>query len=219
MKKAILTSTRTISRFEGSKAFPLNEPNLPKGNGSPESLTEIVKFLKVENSARYKQNVVNGSIVATYCNIYAFDYCNLAGGYLPRVWWKSDLALKIKLGADLEAQYGKTVFELNANALLDWFVDYSDLFGWQKQNDLKEAQRLANEGWIVIIVAKQKNTARAGHITAIVPETNEHRAILSDSKYLPLQSQAGAVNHSYLNQNWFENSRFSAWGIWAYKAF
>jgi hypothetical protein len=26
---------------------------------------------------------------ATFCNIYAHDYCHLAGVYLPRVWWSA----------------------------------------------------------------------------------------------------------------------------------
>jgi hypothetical protein len=33
MKKAILISKRSITRNDGSKAYPLNEPLMPKGDG------------------------------------------------------------------------------------------------------------------------------------------------------------------------------------------
>lgn len=219
MKKAILTSKREITRLSGSKAFPLNEVKMPKGNGTPQSLTEIVKFLSVEKSPRYKQNIVGGKIVDTYCNIYAFDFTNLAGGYLPRVWWSKDAIAKLKSGVDVVPEYGKTVFELNANSLYDWFVEWSDDFGWKKETDLKHAQQLANEGQIVILVAKQKIVQRSGHITAIVPEVGEHKATMAGNVFEPLQSQAGAVNKEYLNQNWFLHPRYSGWGCFSFKAF
>jgi hypothetical protein len=220
MKKAILTSQRPVTRTEGSKAFPLNENGMPKGNGTPESLGDIIKFLAVEKSARYKPLSRDGKIVATYCNIYAFDFCNLAGGYLPRVWWSGVAAKEVKAGKDVVAKYGETVFELNANSLLDWFNEWSDDFGWKKETDLEQAQKKANEGQIVILVGKQKIVSRSGHITAIVPETPEHKALKSQSgMFEPLQSQAGASNKSYFNQNWFLHPRYSDWGCWSFKAF
>lgn len=219
MKKAILISKRPITRTEGSKAFPLNEADLPKGNGTSAALGAIIKYLAVEKSARYKVHSVNGSVVSTYCNIYAFDYCNLAGGYLPRVWWGKDVMAKIKAGEDLEPVYGKTVFELNANALYDWFMEYADDFGWQKVTDMNDAQGYANSGMIVILVAKQKVTSRSGHITAVVPETPEHKAQMAGKIFEPLQSQAGASNKSYFTGNWFLHPRYSGWGCWAFKPF
>lgn len=219
MKKAVLTSKRPITLSEGSKAFTLNMEGMPKGDGTPNSLTKIIEFLKVEKSGRYKQNIVGGKIVDTYCNIYAFDYTNLAGGYLPRVWWSRKVAEEVKAGKDILAKYGDTVFELNANSLYDWFMEWSDDFGWTKQTDLKHAQQLANEGQIVILVAKQKIVQRSGHITAIVPEVPLHKSQMAGNVFEPLQSQAGAVNKEYLCQNWFLHPRYSGWGCWSFKAF
>lgn len=217
MKKAILTSKRQITRNDGSKAYPLNEPVMPKGDGSPQSLIDIVEFLNVEKSLRYKRNEIGGKVVATYCNIYAFDYCNLAGGYLPRVWWNKNVLEDIKQGKDIEPVYSKTVSELNANSLYDWFKDHSLEFGWQKQNDLYEAQQKANAGYIVIIVAKQKIVSRSGHITAIVPETAEHKSRSINKTFLPLQSQSGVVNNKYFNDNWFTHPRYEGFAVYALK--
>jgi hypothetical protein len=217
MKKAILRSNKLITRNSGSKAYPLNEENMPKGDGSPKSLTDIVNFLDVEHSQRYVQKFVGGKMVATYCNIYAFDYCNLAGGYLPRVWWYPKAVADLQKGLDLEPKYAETVQELNANSLYDWFVEFADDFGWKKETDLQKAQGLANIGQIVIIVAKQKITSRSGHITAIVPEVQEHKSKFVGSVYQPLQSQAGALNKKYLNDNWFTHSRYYGFGIWSFQ--
>lgn len=217
MKKAILISKRSITRNDGSKAYPLNEPLMPKGDGTPEKLIDIVEFLNVEKSLRYKRNEVGGKVVATYCNIYAFDYCNLAGGYLPRVWWNKNIVDEIKQGKDIEPVYAKTVSEINANSLYDWFQNYSNEFGWQKQNDLFEAQKKANDGWIVIIVAKQKIVSHSGHITAIIPEMNGHKSRNINKTFLPLQSQSGLVNQKYFTDNWFTHPRYEGFGVYAMK--
>jgi hypothetical protein len=218
MKKAILISKREITRNDGSKAYPLNEIGMPIGDGSPNSLGKVIEFLNVEKSLRYKPNIVGGKMVATYCNIYAFDYCNLAGGYLPRVWWGKDFIKAVEDGLAIETKYGVTVFEQNANSLYDWFCNFANQFGWIKQNDLFEAQDLANKGYIVIVVAAQKISSRAGHITAIVPETETHKAKNVNKTFVPLQSQAGANNKSYFNDNWFTASHYRGWGVWAFKA-
>lgn len=216
MKKAILLSNREINLVEGSKAYPLNMPTQPKGDGTPESLTRIVEFLKVETSPRYKRKEVDGKVVATYCNIYAFDYAYLAGAYIPRVWWTPD-AIKTLNVMDVQAKYGTTVLELNANSLYDWFVNYSDNFGWEKPSSLEDAQKRANAGEIVIIVAKQKIVSRSGHITAIVPESNGQKAKVINGEFIPLQSQSGFNNKKYFADNWFKNPRYSGSGCWAFK--
>lgn len=73
---------------DGGRAYPLGEPNQPIRQGITASekaaeLTKIIEWLAVEKNKRYKRKPS-----ATYCNIYAYDYCYLAGVYLPRVWWK-----------------------------------------------------------------------------------------------------------------------------------
>lgn len=216
MKKAVLLSKRPITRNSGSKAYPLNETDKPQGDGTPKSLFDIIEYLDVENSLRYKRKEIDGKVVSTYCNIYAFDYCNLAKAYMPRVWWYPRALNDIEKGMDVQPVYAETVAELNANALYDWFNTYSNAFGWVKQNDLFEAQDLANKGWVVIIVAKQKIVTRSGHITVIVPESRENKAKRVNKHYLPLQSQAGIINKKYFNDNWFVHPRYVGHSVYAY---
>ena len=67
MNKVHLTSKREITRQQtDTRAFPLTEPNMPKGDGTPESVHKIIKFLDVEKSPRYKRTPAS-----TFCNIYA----------------------------------------------------------------------------------------------------------------------------------------------------
>src|SRR4051812_40345925 len=59
----------------------------PRGGQTLEArvtaLHQIVADLDVTRSLRYMPGT------QTYCNIYAHDFCYLAGVYLPRVWWNS----------------------------------------------------------------------------------------------------------------------------------
>lgn len=216
MIKAILRSKKLISRNEGSKAYPLNEENLPAGNGTPESLLDIIEFLNVEKSERYKRKEISGKVVSTYCNIYTYDYCYLAGAYIPRVWWYDKAIKEIQGGKSIDAKYGETVGEMNANSLFDWFNTWGNTFGWQKQNDIKEAQSLANKGQVVIIVAKQKIATRSGHITVIAPEHQGNKARNINKHFLPLQSQAGIVNKKYFLDNWYTSPKYVGFNIYSY---
>lgn len=217
MKKAILHSKKPISRNDGSKAYPLNESDLPFGDGSPESLLAIAEYLDVERSLRYKRKQIDGKVVSTYCNIYAYDFCYLAGAYIPRIWWYPKAIQDIEKGMDLQAKYGDNVSEMNANGLFNWFETWGNHFGWVKQNDLVEAQELANKGWCVVIIAKNNIITRSGHITMIVPEHQGFKARKVNKNFLPLQSQAGIVNKKYFNDNWFVSSKFSGWNVYAYQ--
>jgi hypothetical protein len=67
------------------RAFPLGEPAMPgrTAGTAPEraaQLSAIIDFLDVENRRRYAP-----AEKATFCNIYVYDYCYLAGIYIPRV--------------------------------------------------------------------------------------------------------------------------------------
>jgi hypothetical protein len=152
-------------------AYRLNESDMPL-RGQDDSASEraaalgrIIRYLSVDKYPRYHPGVKN-----TYCNIYATDYSYLAGTYVPRVWWTADAYLKAKHGLNPQVIYGKTVMELNANALLDWFKGHGEEFGWVRKFDLTQLQNYANEGRVVIISAAQKQPNRSGHICAIVPE-------------------------------------------------
>lgn len=178
------------------RAYPLNESDMPKGNGTVEGLREIIDFLNVEKSERYKRDTKS-----TYCNIYAYDYAYLCGAYVPRVWW-SDSALKELNFAN--PKYGVNLREMNANALYDWFPKYGAGFGWKEVNKTN-AQISANQGKCVIMVAANKNRAKSGHIVAVVPENDTVKSVGANGIIIyPVMSQAGAVNKKYFNSEWWK---------------
>lgn len=226
MKQAQLTTKQPVTRANVLRAYPINETDKPV---APKSLTaafllSIIAYLAVDKSARYKQkrNAEN-KIVATYCNIYAFDYVNIAGGYIPRVFWNKKAVTEIEAGKDIDAIYpfaGKegTVTELSANDLYLWFEAFGSKFGWAKAANMEEAQAAANAGKIVCISGIRKERKFSGHITCVVPETDEHKATRKDNKVtIPLQSQAGAENHQFLVSDWYKGKQFEAYGAYIYK--
>jgi hypothetical protein len=190
-----LTPRRPITRAQkDTRAFPLTEKP-PVHDCTADSLHKIIDFLDVEKSARYQPIQT-----ATYCNIYAYDYAYACGAFIPRVWWTAE-AIRTN---SFTPSYGKTVTEMNANALYDWFPKHGPAFGWKEVN-FAEAQRLANAGNCVVLIAANKNRARSGHITAVVPETDKVKAVGSQGIIVyPVQSQAGRVNRKYFNTKWWD---------------
>lgn len=186
-------STRTMT---GRRAFPLNERDMPKGDGTIAGIRKVLDWLDVEKSARYIRDARS-----TFCNIYAHDYAYLMGAYVPRVWW-SKLALQ---HLDFSSpKYGSTLIEMSANSLYEWFEGYGPAFGWKEANTT-EAQIAANQGRCVIMVAANKNRAKSGHIVAIVPETDKVKCMQANGLIIyPVQSQAGAVNKKYFCSKWWD---------------
>lgn len=193
--KVHLTPKRPITRTQTeTRAFPLNEADMPKGDGTPESIHKIIEFLQVEKSKRYIRTAAS-----TYCNIYAYDFACLMGAYLPRVFWTADAIKEL----NFVPSYGKTLVEMNANALYDWFKSRSAEFGWREVNTT-EAQQLANQGKCVIAVAANLNRSKSGHIVAVVPETSTVKSIgASGTIIYPVMSQAGRVNKRYFCSKWW----------------
>lgn len=194
-----LTTRNLVSRENKRRAHLLNENSMPIGK----SPAEIIKWLNVKNSLRYEPNRKD-----TYCNIYAYDYCHLMGAYMPRVWW-TDSVIKNK---DFRVVYGRTVRELNANSLCEWFSKFGKDYGWhevktdrsRKIFDKTEAQKLANEGICVVMLAANKDPKRSGHIVCIVPENNEFKSVGAGGiTVYPLMSQAGRRNKSYFSDKWW----------------
>lgn len=194
------TNANSKRSSKAGLAFPLGESPLPGRDltdttSQIQSINAILNWLDVENSIRYKPG--NG---ATYCNIYAFDYCYLCGVYMPRVWWTQPAIIRLSAGQQVPVQYGDTVTEKNANSLLEWFKQWGSNFGWERVNTMTALQEHANNGKVCVLVAKRKDTNRSGHIVAVVPETATQRAKrdTNGAVTVPLQSQAGASNKKYL---------------------
>lgn len=186
-------SSRTMT---GRRAFPLNERDMPKGDGTVAGIRKVLDWLDVEKSARYIRDHRS-----TFCNIYAYDYACLMGAYLPRVWWSKNALLNLDFS---DPAYGSTLMEMNANALYEWFPKYGPGFGWKEVNTT-DAQIAANQGKCVIMVAANKNRAKSGHIVAIVPETDKVKCMQANGLIIyPVQSQAGAVNKKYFCGKWWD---------------
>ena len=212
--------TNITRRRDGGRAFPLGEANRPNRSGGDtqnrvKSVLKIIKYLNSENSQHQRYQPKQKT---TYCNIYAHDFCYLAGVYLPRVWWTDKALLQIKDDVEVPVQYDKTVREMNANMLLNWFEDFGALFGWKRVFDLDVLQAAANHGEVGIIVAQRKNLNRSGHITAVAPEHDGFRAARNAEGEVsrPLESQAGRTNHRVIAKptRWWLGTNFRNHGFW-----
>lgn len=195
------------------RAQPLGEPSQPtRTRAAPPAqrvteLDTIVQWLGVETSARYQPDDV------TFCNVYAADFCYLAGAYLPRTWWTETALMAIATGQRPPVVYGQTIREMRADDLFAWLSQFGPAFGWRRVFDATALQESANGGGLGVIVADRLEAGRPGHITLVVPETAQRRA-LSDADgnvLLPLQSQAGARNTAYstLSRDWWNDQQFA----------
>jgi hypothetical protein len=179
------------------RAYPLGELDRPHHTG----LENILGYLDVETSARYQRTATN-----TFCNIYACDYCYLAGAYLPRVWWTPQALAT----PTTQVKYGQTVAELNANSLYIWLRDFGPAFGWSRATSTEPLQNAANSGQVSVICAQRQQLDKSGHIALVVPA--------SSITAVPLQSQAGRINYSSSRKpgRWWENPQFQAFGFWTH---
>ena len=201
-------------------AHSLNEPNMPGRIGGDvdelrHELATIIAFLAPDRIIHKRYQPRAG---LTFCNIYAHDYCALAGVYLPRVWWTGPALIRLAGGDVVKPLYGDTIVEVRANDLFRWLRDFGSAFGWRQAISTNEIQQAANQGAIASVVARRKEDGRSGHITMVVPETNDHRARrdVDGRVTAPLQSQAGASNFSYGTgqANWWLDPRFAESAFW-----
>jgi hypothetical protein len=164
--------------------------------GLREDLARIVAYLSPDKPTHKRFLPRDG---LTFCNIYAHDYCALAGVYLPRVWWTQTALLRIAGGQTVRERLGGTVDEMRANDLFRWLRDFGPAFDWRRAATLDDPQEHANIGGVSLIIARRKEDGRSGHIVLVVPETiNETaRRNSAGNVTMPLQSQAGSVNFSY----------------------
>lgn len=150
-------STLITRRRDPATAHSLNEPDQPKRGGrTPAELCDdlhaLITWLDVENPkhARYRQ--AQG---LTYCNLYAHDYCHLAGVYLPRVWWTPSALLRLARGESVDPRLAQTLEEQCANSLFGWLRDFGLDFGWRQTGTLTKLQDSANQGAECLIVARR----------------------------------------------------------------
>lgn len=202
-------------------AFAIGESGLPNPaaahpGGRAAGIIAVIDFLNPGNTNHKRWQPKGGT---TYCNIYVYDVCNLAGCYLPRVWWKADAITKLQAGQQVTVKYGVTVFEIRANQLFDWFDDFGAEFGWRRVITLNDVQSEANDGNIGIIVAQRTDLEKPGHIQIIAPEHGAHQAKRNSAGNvtLPLQSNAGSTTFTYGflgNSAWWRGASFRDFAFW-----
>lgn len=209
-----LDSPNSVLRSQSwGQAYRLTEKG-PNFDGSPESITSIIKWLGVESGARWKPTASS-----TFCNVYATDFCNACGVYLPRVWWSKDAESDLISGREVKPVYGKNAYELSANALYKWLAsDHSSSMGWTRTSSVTEAQKAANSGSPVVICARKKIESSPGHISVLAPECEVLKAErVGNEVTRPVQSQAGAKNEELgLASHWWEMKEMAEWGIWVH---
>jgi hypothetical protein len=200
-------------------AFPLGEPDRPgrvQGGRTERvrTLVAIVEYLAVDASPRYVPREGR-----TFCNVYAYDYCYLAGAYLPRVWWTDASLARLRQGGRVAVQANKTVREMTANRLFDWLRDVGEGFGWKRVFSETEVQVSANAGRVCVIVAQRSEIKKSGHIAMVVPESGGHKAMRDGAAVTaPLQSQAGAVSFRFGTPvtPWYAQAKFREFGFWTH---
>jgi hypothetical protein len=133
------------------------------------------------------------------------------------VWWSQAAIARLSRGETVEPKIGQTIDEQRANDLFRWFRDFGPLFGWRQTSTMTKLQQHANQGGVGIIVARRREEGRSGHITAVVPETQDEHAKRVDGEVVqPLQSQAGARNFRYggLAGEWWRSEMFADSAFW-----
>lgn len=208
------------TRRSPASAHTLNERDQPGRTGTtPDALRAeietIVDYLDVEKTSHLRYQPADRR---TFCNIYAHDFCTLAGVYLPRVWWTADAIERLARGETVAPKLGSTIEEQRANDLFRWLRAFGPRFGWRQTGTLTKLQTEADIGAIGLIVARRVDDGRPGHITVVIPENGSVTAKRNGSGDViaPLQSQAGAKNFARGTGtlNWWKQAAFADSAFW-----
>ncbi|MEP4980287.1 hypothetical protein [Ascidiaceihabitans sp.] len=210
------------TRMQNANAHSLNEAKMPGRTGStPDTLRDdlagIVNYLNPAQDTHVRYQPRAG---LTFCNIYAHDFCALAGAYLPRVWWTADALAAMQAGHSVAPRYGNTIREMRANDLFRWLVSYGQDFGWRRVSTPTDVQHSANLGAVALIIARRKDDGRSGHVSMVVPEGagGLARRLSDGSVSAPLQSQAGSTNFNYSagRTDWWKATKFADSALWVH---
>lgn len=195
-----------LAFLKGRMASLLVEPTTKEGLAAAQAIRvplfrasqqAVVTTLNVEQSPRYDQTrdpADSTKITATFCNVFAYDMVTAMGAYIPRVWWRDPAVALADPTYDANPD---NTFQLSANALYQWMLEWGPSFGWRSVETPAAAQGEANLGKIVIILAGLGNPKPQdpGHVSVVMAESNAlGREGRGDG--IPLQAQAGEVNFS-----------------------
>lgn len=190
-------------------------PPPPAASGAERHLA-ITRALAVAKSLRYRKQPP-----VTYCNVYAYDWCWLAGAYLPRVWWtapdQAAAANEPVLVTNRELET-RVVSELSANDMYRWFGSFGHKYGWTSTDpdDGRALQASANDGNVVIVSGLRVGSG-SGHVSVVIPDTDggAGKEFLQE-RYVPMQAQAGEHNFDFERRPpwwWAPDHKVKAW-VW-----
>ncbi len=212
---------QTITRARGGgRLYPLTETGGPRVTGSTietrvRQLLKVIAWLDCENPEHGRYRAKGRS---TFAETYVCDYCELAGVFLPRVWWTADGLARIARGERVDAALGQNVRGLPINGLHDWLEDHGSAFGWHREIELIDLQAAANGGEVCLIVARHHDLNRAGRVVAAVPE---HAGCLArrdreGDVVRPVESGCGARNRrcATARSAWWLSATYSSHGLW-----
>ncbi|HEX8160831.1 MAG TPA: hypothetical protein VF538_02960 [Pyrinomonadaceae bacterium] len=210
-------------RVDLADAHTLNETGQPDGRKgtTPDELraelSAVIDWLAVDKAANKRYQPRDGR---TFCNIYAHDFCHLAGVYLPRVWWSQAAVEKLAHGQTVQPLLNNTIDEQRANDLFRWLRDFGLRFGWRQTGEPAKLQQDVNLGAVGLVVARRKDEGRPGHITVVVPEADglTARRNTQGDVIAPVQSQAGAVNfrRGTGKPQWWLGDQFAEHAFWVH---
>lgn len=105
--------------------------------------------------------------------------------------------------------------ELLANAQYAWLYQHGAEHGWKAVTSPLEAQRLANDGVLVVAAYQSPNPKKPGHIAIVRPSTKSVELIAQDG---PQIIQAGGTNHRSTDLKTGFKNHPNAWGNASYHA-
>lgn len=82
---------------------------------------------------------------------------------------------------------------LLSNAQCTWLAEKGKDYGWEKVPNALEAQRHANNGYIVIAGRKNSNPEKPGHMAIVRPSDKSEKTLMEEG---PQLTQAGFFNYS-----------------------
>jgi len=117
--------------------------------------------------------IPDGKQHATHCSAFAAAFCAKLGVYLLH-----------------PPEHGQTLL---ASAQQDWLRTKGSAQGWKPVDGPVQAQRLANQGFLVVVTYKNPDPRKSGHIAVVRPADLSAEAIQRDG---PEETQAGQYNHN-----------------------
>jgi len=158
LQKPVTTGQSSTNLRTTHRSMPVDAPiRSTAGNRSASLYSQVVRQFDVENNPRHLK--ANGN---TYCNIFMWDVMRAMDVQLPH--WVDAKGLPTAYNAPGS-------HELNANATCNWLEQHGPEYGWKKVS-MTEASAYANAGKPAVLVWKNPNPSKSGHVGVVIPSTD-----------------------------------------------